>query len=300
MKPTDPLLIVGADGSIGRALAARLVSEGKPVIQTTRRLDTLSETRIFLDLTKEKEVEDWHPPCQVATAYLCAGVSSLEQCRTNPVQSVAVNVSNIVKLAKTLVASGTFVIFLSTNQVYDGSIPFRKAEEPVCPQTEYGRQKAEAERQILVLDNLVSVVRFTKVLNSNMPLFQRWIQALDNHQSIHPFSDMVMAPLPISFAVDVLNRQAEVRLPGIVQVSGEKDVSYLEVANYIAQQIGASLDLVQSLRSKEADLQIESVPLHTTLDTSQMRVELGLESPDVWSAIHSAFSKNIRNNDRPN
>ena len=295
MKRKNTPLVVGADGLIGQALADHLMRAGETVVETTRRLGTISEKSLFLDLVED--VSDWRPPCEVSVAYLCAAVTSLERCRREPLQSARVNVHHTVALAKTLVASGTFVIFPSTNLVYDGSIPFRKAEDAVCPVTEYGRQKVEAERQLLALGEtvatlsrgLVSVVRFTKVLGPNMPLFKGWIQALQDGETIYPFSDMVMAPVPLSFAVDVLHRVGEARLPGIVQVSGEKDVTYEQVARHIAQCIGASPDLVQPMRSEEAGLQIESIPSHTTLDTTRLRVELGMEPPDVWATIDSVF-----------
>lgn len=292
MKQTNVLLIVGADSSIGQALAARLRSGGWPVLETTRRRETLSETRIFLDLTQEKEIENWNPPAQIEIAYLCAAVTSLAQCNRDSMQSAEVNVRNTISLARNLISRGTFVVFLSTNQVYDGSIPFRKADDRVCPQNEYGRQKAEAEKHLLALGNLVSIARFTKVINHNVPLFQRWIQELRNNRPIHPFLDMVMAPVPLFFAVDVLSRLAELRLPGIIQVSGEQDITYDGVAYYIARKIGANLDLVKPIKSQEAGLQPEFVPLNTTLDTTQLRVQLGLETPKVWSVIDLIVSKN--------
>lgn len=289
MERRDVVLVVGADGLIGRALSTYLVRAGKSVFETTRRLDIISEKRVFLDLTED--VTKWCPPCHVSVAFLCAAKSSLEHCQREPAESAKVNVHNIVELTKSLVPNGTFVIFLSSNLVYDGSVPFQKADDPVSPQTEYGRQKAEAERQLLPLGDLISVTRFTKVLGPNMPMFKRWTKELQNNQAIHPFSDMVIAPVPLSFAVDVLDRIAEVRLPGIVQVSGEKDVTYEEVGRYIAQRLGASLDLVQPIRSDEKGLNQETVPSHTTFDTTRLRTELGMEPPDVWHTIEMTITQ---------
>lgn len=164
-------------------------------------------------------------------------------------------------------------------------MPFRKANERVCPQTAYGRQKTEAERQLLALGDLIAVVRFSKVIGPNMPLLKGWMQAFRNNEVIHPFSDMVMAPVPLPFAVDVLCRIAEIRLPGIVQVSSEKDVTYEQVARHIVQRINANPVLVQPIRSRASSLQLEATPSHTTLDTARLRVDLGMEPPDVWSAI---------------
>ena len=287
MKQKDVSLVVGADGLIGRALADHLIDAGKSVVETTRQPETTSQRRVFLDLTKD--ISDWRLPCQVSVAYLCAAVTSLERCRREPEQSAMVNVHNTVALAKVLVASSTFVVFPSTNLVYDGSIPFRKADDPVCPVTAYGRQKAEAERQLLALGNLVSVVRLTKVLRPDMPLIKEWIRALHINKAIHPFSDMVMSPVSLLFAVDVLHRIGEVRPPGIVQVSGERDVTYEQVARYIAQRIGASQDSVQPTTSKEAGVQLNAIPSYTTLDMTRLRTEFRIEPPDVWPTIDLVF-----------
>jgi hypothetical protein len=46
-----------------------------------------------------------------------------------------------------------------TNLVFDGSVPCRNAHDAACPVTEYGRQKAEAEKQLLALGNMAAVVR---------------------------------------------------------------------------------------------------------------------------------------------
>lgn len=285
MKSTS--LIVGADGLIGRALADYLLGIGEFVIETTRRFDTISERRVFLDLAED--VSNWHPPCEVSVAYLCAAVSRVDDCRKHPRQSAMVNVYNTVALAKALIASGAFVVFPSTTLVYDGSIAFRKEYAPVCPVAVYGIQKAAAENELLAMGNSVAVVRLSKVLSPNLSLVKGWLQSLRSNKPIPAFSDKVMSPVPLSFVVDVLQRIAELRLLGIIQVSGGKDITYEHVALYIAQRIGASRNLVQSITAKEGGLQIEDVPLHTTLDTTRLNEELGIKVPDVWSTIDSVL-----------
>ena len=283
-------LVVGADGFIGQALVDHLESAGKQVLETTRRIDTTSEKRYFLDLGED--VSKWRPTREVAVAYLCAAVASLDQCRRAPVQSAIVNVHHTLAVAETLLAHGAFVVFLSTNLVYDGSIPFRKASDSVCPVTEYGRQKAEAERQLLALGDSVSIVRFTKILGSDVPLFKGWVQALrNNNEVIHAFSDMVMAPVSLSLTVRVLEGVAQRRLSGILQVSGDQDITYEHAARYMAQRIGTGPDRIQPIRSADAGLRLEATPAHTTLDATRLRTELGIDPPSVWATIESGCAR---------
>ena len=281
-------LVIGADGLVGRALTDSLLRAGKSVLGTTRRSNTISKRRVFLDL--RGDVSAWRLPCQTSVAYFCAAVSSLECCRREPAESYLVNVCNTVTLAKMLAESGALVIFLSTNLVHDGSKPFRKADDPVCPRTEYGRQKSRVERELSALGDLISIVRFTKVLGANALPFKGWIQALGRGEVIRPFWDTVLSPVPLPFAIRVLHRIAELRLSGIVQVSGERDVTYEQVARDIAKRIRADADLVQPIRSREADVQLEAIPPYTTLDTTRLRMELGMDVPDVWSTIDSVLN----------
>jgi dTDP-4-dehydrorhamnose reductase len=284
-------LLVGADGQIGQALSQHLAGEGKSVIETTRRLDAVSESRIWLDLADDPA--NWQLPDRVSVAYICAAVSSLDECRQHPEVSARVNVCHTVTLAQMLVDRGAFVVFLSTDRVYDGAIPFRRAEDTVCPQTEYGRQKAEAERQLLPLGARVAIVRLTKVLGENVQLFYRWVNALKNGETIYPFSDMVMAPVPLAFVARVLDYVVERRLSGIVQVSGSEDVSYARIAGFIAVALGIGSVLVQPSRAEAAKLSLEHIPLYTTLDTTRLREELGLEPPQTWVTLSSILSFNF-------
>jgi dTDP-4-dehydrorhamnose reductase len=282
MDSRDAVLVVGAGGLIGRSLVTRLGTEGRHVIVTSRR-DEPGTCR--LDLSAD--LSSWTPPQPVAVAYLCAATTSLEQCRVHPRESYAVNVTGTMALARTLSRQGTLVVFLSTNLVFDGSVPYQRAESATCPRTEYGQQKAEVERQLLDLPG-GCVVRLTKVLGPEMPLLRQWTDLLRQSEVIRPFLDMVMAPVSVRWVVDVLCRIGQRRIKGLWQVSGSRDVTYAEAAGHLASRLQASPSLVQPRMVADAGLSLEHVPTHTTLDCSRIATELGIEPPDPWEAIDQA------------
>ena len=281
-------LVVGADGVMGRALAGRLAHDGTPQLVTTRRPETVTDTRLYLDLADD--LSGWRPPAGISMAYLCAAVSSQERCRADPHYTAVVNIHNTVMLARKLSDAGTFVVFPSTNLVFDGSVPLRKATDATCPLTEYGRQKAVAEAQLQGQNGLLAVVRLTKVLWPDMPLLSGWVRSLKMGEPVHPFSDMVMAPLSIDFAAEVLACIAGNRTPGITQASGPQDISYDQVARHIATRVGASQDLVQPVTTGQAGIDMETVPPNTTLDATRLRREYHKEPPDVWSTLDTVLS----------
>lgn len=279
-------LVVGADGKIGGALVADLKRAGRAVRGTVLDPRDADEDRDVLDLAGPPE--SWACP-SAEVAYLCAAVTRLEDCRRDPERAFRVNVEGTCGLARRLVGAGAFVVFLSSNEVLDGHAPLAGADDPVCPATEYGRQKAEAERRLLALGGSVAVVRLTKVLGSGFALFAQWAAAMKAGRAVHPFSDRAMAPVPLAFVVAALRGIGERRLAGIWQVSGERDVSYAEAARLGARALGLDEDLVQPVAAGPAGPGEPLSRLHTTLRSDRTCEALGLRVPAVDETIRTAF-----------
>lgn len=275
------ILVTGADGTIGRRLVLALEREGKCVWASTRRQAESGKNRVFIDLA-ETACEARLPLDTIRSAVLCAAVTSMERCRLEPAATRRINVENTVAVAKRLIDAGIFVVFLSSNTVFDGQTAFPGASDRTNPQTEYGRQKVQAEERLLHLGGEVAVVRFAKVIAPDMPLLSSWARDLIAGKVIYPFSDGVMAPVSTSFVVDLLIRVLAQRLTGIIQASARDDISYETAARYIAAKLAADARLVEPIFSKQAG--VAPGPRHTTLDTSRL-AEVGLEAPPPTHAL---------------
>lgn len=274
------LLVVGADSLVGQALLRAYPG----ALGTSRRPDS-SHWR--LDLAGDPTT--WQLPPVLEVAVLCAAVTRLADCQRDPVTSRAVNVTGAVRLAEKLVQQGVFVIYLSSDKVFDGRQPLYCTDEPYSPLTEYGRQKAEAERQLLQMEDRVAVLRLSKILGSKNPLFSDWRAALRNGEVIRPFSDMTLAPVPLAGVVAVLGLLAAHRLPGVWHFTGQKDVTYAEVARYAARLWGADETLIQPILAAESGLLGEPTSRYTSLNVDRLRLVFGIEAPDVWWTLEQAL-----------
>lgn len=280
------VLIVGADSLIGRSLADHFRKVGIPVVKTSRRNGASSQNSLFLDLSKD--ISAWQPPANISLAFWCAAVTSQEACLKKPQQTRTINVVNTCHLARKFAAHGIFNIFISSNLVFDGSVPYQLQDKTPCPTTEYGRQKAEAERIFLNMGKPAAIVRLTKVLAPGVPLFHNWIRSLKTNMPIHPFSDLKFSPIPLGFTINVLLSVAEQRISGIVQVSGNGDLTYAQAAMHIAKIVGADSSLIQPVKASESGVYLESVPAYTTLDTARLEQEMGVVPPNIWQTIEEA------------
>ncbi len=285
-------LVIGADGGIGKELTAALRAKGRNPLATTRRsvpLPSGAPDALYLDLAGD--MGSWAPPETADVAFFCAAITATDQCRKDPAGTRLVNVENTVLLAEQLVLGGWFVVFLSTNLVFDGSMPQCAASAPVCPRTEYGRQKAEAEARLLALGSSVAVLRLSKVLTPNFSLFLRWAVELSQGRPVAPFNDMGMAPVPMDLLIQVLLDLAESPLGGIWQLSATDEMSYAQAALQLCRHRGSSEALVRPVSWQEACPDLEHVPAHNTLDCSRLTQAFGLEPLSARHALARTFGE---------
>ncbi len=259
------ILVIGSDGSIGKHLVPQLIMQGFCVLSTTRKLSTVNENTIYLDLS---DYESWRtiPFDRIESAIICASISSIDKCQLNPQATRIINIENTASLAKILFSYGIFVVYLSSNSVFDGKAEFAKCTDLCYPMTEYGRQKVETERALMRLCRHVSIIRFSKVISQDMPLINGWINDLTLGKLIYPFADSVMSPISVVLAVELIIHVVKMKISGITQLSASYDITYYQAAKYIAEKLRLDFSLIRPVFYK--DKGITYSPNHTTLHMS--------------------------------
>jgi dTDP-4-dehydrorhamnose reductase len=287
-------LIVGGDSEIGGAAFTALRAQNQAVAATSRRRDGVAQDRWFLDLAAS--LDAWEPPQGVTSACVCAAVARLADCAADPQKSAQINVTQTLSVVNKLLKCGAYVLFLSTNQVFDGNVPQVQPHAPHSPVSEYGRQKARTEsalRDYMGRGAPIGILRLAKVVSPRMPLLQRWIADLANGKPISAFTDMTLAPTPMASVTSAISSLLSERASGIFQLTGPRDVSYADVGRFLAGRLGAQASLVQATSARAAGLPEGATPANTTLDSAALRHRFGLEVPDVWEVIESVTSSDL-------
>jgi len=279
-------LLVGGDSEIGAATYLHLRALGKTVAATTRRPELASANRPLLDLATD--LSSWTPAPETAAACIFAAIARLAACADDPTGSAHVNVSQTLALVDRLTARGIYVLFLSTNQVFDGTVAHVHADAPACPVSEYGRQKARAEarlRERMLRGAPIGILRLAKVVSPHMALLHDWARALSAGGPIRAFHDMMMAPTPVELASRAIAALLDGRASGVFQLTGPEDVSYADIARHLARRLDADPALVRSVGAIEAGMPEGSAPRHTTLESSAMRDRFGIAAPGPWRVV---------------
>jgi nucleoside-diphosphate-sugar epimerase len=95
---------------------------------------------------------------------------------------------------------------------------------------------------------------------------------------------------------DVIAKLMKDGARGIFQLTGPRDLPYLEIGRHIAVELGVARSLVSEGTTVEAGLPAGSGRMHTTLDSSRLRDEYGVVPPDVLAVVNSVVASERRKN----
>lgn len=279
-------LIVGANSEIGSAAVRLIGARNGKVMTTTRRCSDATTDRAHLDF--EYPIERFAVPEGITAACICVAVARLAACAADPVGSARVNVERTLALVDLLTARDVYSLFLSTNQVFNGNEPHMPADAPTSPVSEYGRQKAKTENALrarMANGAPIGIVRLAKVVSPGMALVAAWTRELAAARSIRAFKDMTMAPVPADIVATAIARMMEDRPQIVAQLTGPRDVAYVDIARFVAERIGADPGLVDPVSALDSGLPPGSTPRNTTLDSSYLASRYGLTLPDAFDVI---------------
>jgi len=102
-----------------------------------------------VDIRSTEQLKDVFARYRPEWLVLAAAYTDVDGCETNRDLAFDVNCTGAVNVVRTAAQTGTRVIFLSTDYVFDGkkSQPY-EIDDPLAPQSVYGQSKAVAEVEI--------------------------------------------------------------------------------------------------------------------------------------------------------
>src|SRR5215469_4405721 len=133
------VLVIGASGLLGRVLLEEWRSDEVSGVSSRD-----GDLRCAEDM--QNLLRRYQPACTVLTA----AYTDVDGCEKDPRRAHEVNCLGAVNVALAARNTGSRLVFLSTDYVFDGSqnTPYTP-EDRISPINTYGQSKAEAEQRIL-------------------------------------------------------------------------------------------------------------------------------------------------------
>ena len=234
-----PLLVTGATGTLGRAIARACAERGLEHRLLGRgELDIADPGSVAAALAR-------HRPWAVVNA---AGYVRVDDAERDRARCWRENVEGPIRLAEACAAGGIALVTFSSDLVFDGTAerPYVESDRP-APLGVYGESKAEAERRVLAILPTAFVVRTSA-------FFGPW----DEHNFVTlalrtlarglPFvaaDDAVVSP---TYVPDLANATLDLLVDGdggLWHLASEGETSWADLARLAARYAGSDPALVE-------------------------------------------------------
>lgn len=288
MVDRSSYLVVGADSLVGGGLLRALERRGRTAYGTTRRRDSVTHRRVFLDFESE---EPFTAPPDVGYAFVVAAATNYDRCETDPL-AYKINVELTPRTIASLLNQGLFVTFISTNSVFGGERPWPQEDDAHDPKISYAIQKHRSELAIrkaageLQAERRLNVVRLTKILDPSTSPLASWFRAWRRGETVQPFSDLIFAPMSVQFVGDALAILGEKRVPGTLHLSGADNVSYVDLALALAEKLGVDPALIVPTTATAKGIHIAFKPRFSGLGMSRTTQLTGIHPQKLADVVN--------------
>lgn len=300
-QPVQTVAVTGAAGIVGIRVVQQFLKAGYTVhaLVHTRPpaghplfREHVTVTVMDLATTPEQDVVRWFAAVRPSALIHCAAWVDVAGCESQPSQAYLMNTQVTGILAKACSLTSTHFILLSTEYVFDGTLPATQLYheyEQVNPLNHYGKSKVQAEivTQETCAGNTVWTVCRTAVLYGstrwNRPDFLQWLRTkLSKHEMVWIARDLISSPTCASDLAGMLVALVEQRLEGVYHTTGRTALDRYHFAVEIARCYNLDESLISPIQATELGV---TRPLNVGLCVEKIRQDTGIRPFSVQEGL---------------
>ena len=285
------ILITGGTGLLGKTLIEQTPANFY-VHATNCRPETqslLSCPSSSLDITNQREVERVFEEARPEVVVHAAGAGNVDFAEHNREEAWQINVGGTKHIVEACRRSGSKLIFLSTNAIFDGENPPYDEESKRCPINYYGQLKVEAEDVVTNSAIESAIVRPILMYGWNHSLGRKnpvtiWLDALASGKPVKVVNDRFWQPLFVEDCAEVVWRLIETGKHGIYHVASPNRLSLFDFALETAHVFGLSNQTIEPVPSSFFPT-IAPRPVDTSFRTDKIQSELGVYPSATYAGL---------------
>ncbi|MCW4010292.1 MAG: dTDP-4-dehydrorhamnose reductase [Candidatus Bathyarchaeota archaeon] len=291
------LLVTGASGLYGSKLAELAVARQYQVYAFHNEHKAAYGIPVQVDISDERKVDAAFKEAKPDVVVHAATLTDVDKCELNKELAWRVNVQgtrNVVQAAK---ATDAFLLFISTDYVFDGEKGCYKETDQPSPISYYAYTKLKAEECVAKSAREFCVARPSVIYGANPAAgkvnFALWLlKKLRRNEAAKVFVDQWNSPTLNSSLAEMTLEVAERRLTGIYHLSGASRVSRFDFAQRLADVFGLDKSLLVPTRMRDFSFAAKR-PADSSLDTSkaaQVLKSKPLKLGDALEHLKAEFS----------
>jgi dTDP-4-dehydrorhamnose reductase len=286
------ILVTGVSGFLGRYVAGSL-QDRYHVLGTYRTHATALDgcELTCLDVADAEGVrtitQAFRPDVVVHTVAL----GDVDACEGHPHEAYRINVQGTEAIAQAAVALGARLIYISTDQVYDGVKGNYDEEDAPNPLMVYGRTKLQGERCVATICRDAVILRLALMYGWGIPTRLNFVDGLMHRlqvgQEVSLFVDQYRTPLYVVQAAEAIGRlinAADIR--GTFNLGGSERMDRYAFGLKVCEVFDLpraslkpiAMGSVGGLAARPRDCSMHSAKLSKLLQITPLTVEEGLQA----------------------
>lgn len=268
-------LVVGASGQSGR-LIFRLL-ESRPDIQVVgTQHSKASHEFVKLNLSEPDRVTALMRHLRPDVVLIPGGITNVDYCEEHEAEAMAVHAAGPELIAREAERYGGYVVYFSTDYVFDGAAgPYSEDAKP-NPISGYARSKLEGERRVLAASKRACVLRTCGVYSfdpGSRNFFMHVYERFKRGERVKAFDDQYLTPTYARVLAEAAVEIAQLRIPGIIHVAGADFVNRVEFCRRVAAAFRWDPSLVDPVPTASVPLKAKR-PLRAGLCVDKARASL--------------------------
>jgi len=264
------VLVTGSAGLVGRQVVKDLsnshqvfscYNESKPEYGDSVKMDLKNHEMISSILTEKK-------PEIVIHLGAMTGVDLCEKERTSASE---INTKATEIIAKECSKLNSFLVYVSTDYVFDGNLGMYKEDNVTNPLGFYGESKLEGEKVVQNFSTNWCIARTSTPfgLHPTKKSFPMWvIENLQKQKQIDILIDQFTSPTYIPNLSRMLIEISERRITGIIHVAGASKISRYQMASMVSDKLNLDGTLLKQISINKMKW-VAQRPKDSSLDVSR-------------------------------
>ena len=247
------LLITGASGLLGNKLVKTAINLGHQVHSAYNVHPVQVGIPVRLDITDESAVERFITSEAPSAVIHTASLTDVDLCEDQPELAMRVNGASVGHLARSCSKVGSFLVYVSTDYVFNGRRGNYREDDETDPINSYGRSKLLGENQTKQYADDFLIARTSVVYGwgrEHRPNFATWLlgklQAGDEAKVV---ADQFSSPTFNTELAKMIIEAAQRRITGIMHLAGATRTSRFEFAVKLAGAFNLDPKLAQPVSS---------------------------------------------------
>jgi dTDP-4-dehydrorhamnose reductase len=272
------IVVIGANGQLGVDVCAAFEQAGHRVVPLTHA---------EIEISQQNSVSTALQAAQADAVVNTAAMHHVEQCEQDPARAFAVNAIGARNLARSCEETGTYLLHVSTDYVFDGTKrePYVETDAPL-PLNVYGNSKLAGEYFVRTACREGAVLRVSGVYGANpcrakggMNFVRLMLKVARERPEIRVVDDEILTPTYARHIARQVAALVENRALGLFHGTAQGACSWYEFAGQVFAMTGTKANL-QKARPGEFPAKVTR-PSYSVLANARLKA-LGLDVMPPW------------------